>query len=129
MKVNITAGSILNNLLKKKYSNELFIPFNEAMINGTYSSKLFSNEFILERAKTHNVSVLEYKENLKDFLNFLKNIHMYNEVILWFGEEPFCKKNTEVVLQTLKEYNFDGKIVLNIVIEEIGEIIKTINLK
>ena len=59
MKVNITAGSILNNLLKEKYSNELFIPFNEAMINGTYSSKLFSNEFILERAKTHNVSVLE----------------------------------------------------------------------
>ena len=54
---------------------------------------------------------------------------MYNEVILWFGEEPFCKKNTEVVLQTLKEYNFNGKIVLNIVIEEIGEIIKTINLE
>ena len=41
MKVNITAGECLNELLESKYPGEFFIPFNEAMIQKTYSSPLF----------------------------------------------------------------------------------------
>ena len=46
MKVNITAGECLNEILSNIYKDEYFVPFNEAMINGTYNSKIFTNEFI-----------------------------------------------------------------------------------
>ena len=125
MKVNITAGMILNGMLENAYAGEQFIPFNEAMIIGTYTSKLFSVGFIEERAKTHNVSLAEYTEKLGAFLEFLDCIENYNEVVLWFGDEPFCEANVKTVLQTLKEYNFQGKILLHTVVEETGEIVKS----
>lgn len=58
-------------------------------------------------------------------MNLLKKINNYSEVILWFGDEPFCKKNTEIVLQTLKEYKFLGNVALNIVDEETGKILNS----
>ena len=129
MKANITAGQCLNTILEKKYPTETFIPFNEAMITGAYSSKLFSPSFIEERAKTHNVSTAEYRNTLQAFLSFLERIDKYNEAVLWFGDEPFCRENTKTVLQTLREYGFQGKIVLHIVVEETGEIITSITVQ
>ena len=126
MKINITAGNCLNALLESKYGHEKFIPFAEAMIQGSYNSRLFSEEFVEERAKTHNVSIHKYKDNLKDFFTFLSEIELYDEVVLWFGDEPFCNENTKVVLQTLKEYGYVGPVILNLVIEESGEIVKTV---
>ena len=125
MKINITAGNCLNKILENKYSNEIFVAFCESMITGVYYSKLFSQEFIKERAITHNISVKEYKENLKGFLDFLNNINLYTEVVLWFGDEPFCNENKKIVLQTLVEYNYLGKLILNIVEEETGKLIQT----
>ena len=122
MKINITAGECLNKILQEKYPNETFIPFNEAMIKGGYNTKLFSEEFIIERSSIHNVSKEEYENKLALFLDFLNNINKYSEVILWFGDEPFCKKNIEIVILTLKEYRFLGNVTLNIVDEETGEI-------
>ena len=124
MKINITAGDCLNTLLKNKHQNETFIPFREAMIVGSYSSKPFSNAFIEERAKCHNVSALEYKEKLQDFLDFLNHIERYTEVVLWFGDEPFCNENKKVILNALKEHNYAEKVVVNTVVEETGEVIK-----
>ena len=123
MKIHITAGDCLNAILEKIYPNERFVPFGEAMINGTYQSKLFSPAFIQERAKVHNVSVETYTQKLRGFLDFLQHIHQYDDVTLWFGDEPFCQANTDTVLQTLEEYGYKGKLVLNVVIEETGEII------
>ena len=129
MRVHITAGKFLNDKLKELYPQEEFIPFNEAMIVGEYTSKLFSETFMEERAKTHRVSIRDYKENLRAFIEFLKDIRQYDEVVLWFGEEPFCVKNTEIVLQTLREYNFQGVVVLNIVVEETGQIVRNVKKK
>lgn len=124
-RINIAAGECLAKIIKKRYIGEYVIPFNEAMITGTYTEKLFSDRFLAERAKTHNVTVPKYRENLSEFLKFLWQIDDYGEVVLWFGEEPFCAANTEVVLKTLEEYNFGGKITLNITDEETGDIVKT----
>ena len=125
MKINITAGDCLNNILINKYYslNETFVPFREAMIKGTYSSRLFSNEFIIERSLVHNVSVNEYKEKINAFLNIINNITQYNEIILWFGNDEFCIENLKIILQTLSINNYKGKLILNTVIEETGEII------
>lgn len=125
MKINITVGNCLNELLEKRYPNEYFVPFCESMIFGDYSSKLFSKEFIKERSKTHNVTVQEYIQKLSGFLDFLKQLDKYEEVVLWFGNESFCVENTKIVLMTLKEYDFQGKAILNIVNETTGDIIET----
>jgi len=125
MNINITAGECLNKILKRKYDDRIFIPFCEAMINGSYSSKLFSDEFILERAQVHNVSTEQYKYKLQGFLDLLKNIKKYNEITLWFGDEVFCVENAKVVIDALKLYGYSKKIILNIVNEETGDIIKS----
>ena len=125
MKINITAGECLNKILQEKDPNETFIPFNEALVKSGYNTKLFSEEFIIERSTIHKVSKEEYVNKLTLFLNLLKKINNYSEVILWFGDEPFCKKNTEIVLQNLKEYKFLGNVTLNIVNEETGKILNS----
>ena len=124
MKVNITAGEALNSMLVTKYTQERFVPFNEAMIVGSYTAPLFSTSFMEERATTHGVSLDQYIEKLGGFIDVLDNIEKYDEIILWFGDEPFCKANTDVVLQGLKDLNYKGKVVLNIVEEETAKIIK-----
>ena len=123
MKMNITAGDCLNAILTAKYPTERFIPFGEAMIQGEYTSKLFSEAFIQERARTHNVSIETYKAKLSGFLAFLNEPNRYTHIVLWFGDEPFCQANVKTVLQTLKEYRYHGKITLNTVVEETGEIV------
>ena len=123
MKINITAGDILNAILQEKYPNEVFVPFCEAMIEGEYSSKLFSQEFIMERCKTHKVSKENYLFKLKGFLDFLATISNYHQVVMWFGEDPFCLANIEVVFKTLEEYGYQGKLTLHTVDETTGEIV------
>ena len=124
MKVNITAGECLNRILQGKYPNECFVPFNEAMNQGTYSAPLFSEEFVRERAAVHGVSVAEYMEKLSGFMDVLKHAGEYDEVVLWFGDEPFCKANRQTVLEALREYGCRQSILLNIVNEENGDIIR-----
>jgi len=125
MKINITSGDCLKELLEERYENEIFIPFREALIKGDYHSKLFSNEFIKERAKALNVSVEEYNDKIACFINLLNHLSDYNEIVLWFGDEPFCQVNRKAVIQALKENNYQGKLLLNIVNEETCEILQT----
>ena len=124
MKINITAGDCLNNILTNIYKGEDFIPFREAMIIGTYSNKLFSEEFLLERSEAHKVSLKEYKEKISCFINVLENINSYVEIVLWFGDEPFCVENTKIVIKTIKEHNYTNKLILNIVDETTGKVLK-----
>ena len=124
MKINITAGECLNNILTNIYKGEKFIPFREAMIIGTYSNKLFSEEFLLERSEVHKVSLKEYKEKISCFINVLENINSYDEIVLWFGDEPFCVENTKIVIKTIKEHNYTNKLILNIVDEITGKVLK-----
>ena len=125
MKINITAGDCLNKILIAKYPNETFIPFKEAMIEGKYTSEAFSEDFFVERAIFHNTTVKEYKKHMGTFLELLAHLNDYNEIILWFGNEPFCLANIKVIIETLKNRKYTKKIVINFVIEETGEIINS----
>lgn len=129
MKTNITAGDCLNNILVKKYKEETFIPFREAMNNGKYMNKLFSEEFLIERSLTHNVTLDDYKEKINDFIEIINNIDEYQEIKLWFGNDEFCLENLKVVIQTLLLNNYKGTLILNTVVEETGEIIDTKKIK
>ena len=125
MKINITAGDCLNNILVNIYKDETFVPFREAMNVGNYKSELFSKEFLIERSVTHNVSLDEYKEKINGFLEIIKNINKYQEIKLWFGNDDFCLENLKIVLQTIFLNNYKGTIILNTVVEETGEIINS----
>ena len=124
MKVNITAGECLNELLACKYPGECFVQFNEAMIRGTYSSPLFSDEFVRERAGFHGVSEAAYLEKLSGFMDVLDRAGEYDEVVLWFGDEPFCVQNRRTVIEALRMHGYRRSIQLNIVDEENGDIIR-----
>ena len=124
MKINVTAGDCLNEILQKRYPTKRFIPFREAMIKGGYSSSIFSPGFLEERAKVHGVTTSEYTHSLKEVLDLLENVNKYQTITLWFGEEPFCQANVTTLIQGLKDYGFKGEIILNLVIEETGEIIQ-----
>ena len=124
MKVNITAGECLNRILQGKYPNECFVPFNEAMTQGTYSAPLFSEEFVRERAAVHGVSEAEYLEKLSEFMEVLKHAGEYDEIVLWFGDEPFCVANRQTVLDALRRHGCRRSILLNIVNEGTGDIIR-----
>ena len=123
-KINITAGDCLNDILRRRYPEERFVPFREAMIEGRYTAPLFSAAFVRERAAFHGVSEAEYRENLAGFLDVLARPEAYDEIVLWFGEEPFCVENREIVLAALKQCGYRGSLRLNTVIEETGDILQ-----
>ena len=122
--INITAGECLNQLLKSKYPGESFVPFNEAMIRGSSSAPPFSEEFVRERAAVHGVSAAEYREKLSGFLEVLKHAGDYDEIVLWFGDEPFCVQNRRTVADALRKHGYCRNIRLNIVHEATGEILR-----
>ena len=128
MRVNITAGECLNSILEAKYPGECFVPFNEAMIQGTYSAPLFSEEFIRKRAAVHGVSKAEYLGKLSEFMDVLQHAGEYDEIVLWFGDEPFCVANRQTVLDALRGHGCRRCIQLNIVNEETGDILRQENI-
>lgn len=124
-RINITAGDCLNEILQKKYPDEIFVPFREAMVDGIYTSELFSDAFMAERAAVHHISESEYRSKLFEFLQVLDHADSYDEIALWFGDEPFCTENAKTVLQAFHNLRFGGRIVLHIVDESNGEIRRT----
>lgn len=99
------------------------------MIEGPYSSKPFSPEFLKERAAFHRQSLEQYREHMQEFLTLLDCLDQYEEIVLWFGDEPFCVKNVEVIVDTLRHRGYKKTITLHTVNEENGDILATKSLQ
>ena len=123
MRINITAGECLNAILQELHPGEVFVPFNEAMIKGSCGNALFSPAFMKERARTHGVSLAEYRKKLAPFIDVLHKLSDYDEIVLWFGQEPFCTANKETVLAALVQKEYHGKITIHTVDEGTGAIL------
>lgn len=52
------------------------------------------------------------------FLNFIKDIHQYPSIHLWFGCDMFCQLNLLTILAYLKQENYCGEINLVFIDEE-----------
>jgi len=126
MILNITAGEELNKILSYKFPNDVFIPFNEAMIKGSYNNELFSDDFMKERAITLGVSTEEYLNKMAPFVSVLNHLNVYEEIHLYFGDEPFCNANKTVVIDVLKKHNYTGKITLFTVNELTGSVLNKV---
>ena len=130
MHINITCGQYANDYYSKTHNNEVFIPFNEAMIYGNPHEDIFSKTFILERIKTHKTTLEEYMSKMKDFLDLKDKLNQY-EITFWFGEDEFCQINLLTLLAYLEQINYKKEITLNLINETTYDIkLKTkINVK
>ncbi|MCQ2566237.1 MAG: hypothetical protein MJ194_05290 [Clostridia bacterium] len=123
MTLNITAGEELNKILSQNCG--VYVPFNEAMIRGRFSAPLFSEEFIEERCSVHGVSREEYLANMAPFLKAMDHLKDYDSVVLWFGDEDFCRANRSAVILYLGLRGCKVPVTLNIVDEYSGQVLRS----
>lgn len=114
MEINITSGEELDEYLRGK-SGGIFIPFNEATIDGKLLYPLFDEAYIAERAKVHNVSEEEYREKLGAFIDFETIKSQVSKMTLWFGPDAFCEINLLSLLTYLEQVGYSGSIALNLI--------------
>ena len=122
MRYNIVAGEELKKKMLGVLDNP--IPFNEDMSKGDYNSEPFTEKFIKERSRVHNVSPSLYKEKLGLFLELSKKIKQDDELHLYFGEDETCLSNRAFVINFFK--NKVKKITLHIVDEYTGKELKVL---
>ena len=87
------------------------LSFNEAMADGRPKGKIFSQEFIEERLKTHKVSAEEYD---KTVLGNIKKIDLGGELSLYFGFDMFCQINLLTLLAYLEQKNYNKNVTVYI---------------
>lgn len=114
--INILNGQCMYDYFIKndiEYKGKI-IPFNEAMCVGTVSEIIFSEEFIENRCKTHNVSRLDYE---KITLNYLESFIKldFDLINLWFDEDMFCQINMLTILAYIDYSGYKGEVLLNLV--------------
>ena len=57
---------------------------------------------------------LELHDQLSGFIDVLNHAGEYDEIVLWFGDEPFCVQNRKTVIETLRMHGYRRNILLNI---------------
>ncbi len=122
-RANITNGANFNRYFEDTFF-EPGIPFNEAMMVGNSSSKLFSEEFCLKRAGELHTPIEEYNRNMSGFLQLMKNLNEVEEVVLWFGADTFCQLNLLTVLTYLEQINYAGRIFTVTIDDESFEVLR-----
>ncbi len=122
--INIVSGQqFINN--KEKFGIEgKVISFNEAMVDGNVIDNIFSDEFLKERCKTHNISINEYE---KITISPLKNINNYSSVNMYFGFDMFCQINLLTLLAYFDQIKFNPEIRIYICDEVNLKVIDTYN--
>jgi len=108
MQLNITNGHYFNEYIKTK-KDGVFVPFNEALIDGKLLFPLFDKSFLLERVKVHNTTKQEYLSKMQLFFN-PEEIKQYHSIVLWFGLDAFCQINMLALLAYLEQIDFEGKV-------------------
>lgn len=108
MQLNITNGFYFNEYIKKNREG-VFVPFNEALIDGELLYPLFHQDFLEQRIAVHNVTKEEYLQKMQVFFE-PENIKKYDEICLWFGLDAFCQINMLALLAYLEQIEYTGRI-------------------
>lgn len=120
--LNITSGQEFNDYIIDK-ENGLFMPFNEAIIEGSPLFPPFSCEFIQERIVTHGCTENDYCSIMSKFVYNKEELKTYDSIILWFGHDTFCQINLITILAYLEFINFQGQVYKIIIDDETKKII------
>jgi len=116
-RIHITSGEYHDQYFQKQY-HEPSAPFNEAMMSGKAGADIFSADFIAERARELRTTSQEYADQMQGFLTFAKNLHDYQEVVLWFGPDTFCQMNLLTILAFLEGQRYAGQLYSVIIDDE-----------
>src|SRR5690625_3955985 len=122
-KLHILNGQVMYDHFQKTgfRSNEMMVPFNEAMCYGDTASNVFSDEFISARAKVHHVTSAEYKEiTIKPLHPFFNQT--FEKIELWFDDDMFCQINILTILAWLDQVDYAHIIKLHIVDDQFKQI-------
>lgn len=114
--INILNGQCMYDYFKEnevKYEGSI-IPFNEAMCVGTATEEIFSEDFIKNRCRAHNVSIEEYEKITFNNLGQLLSGD-FKKIVLWFDDDMFCQINMLTILAYLDYSGFTRDIVFNLV--------------
>ena len=117
--LNITNGDYFNEYFISKFGGAA-IPFCEAMMDGEVVANIFSQQFIVLRAKSLNVTENEYKSKMYVY-DALKN-NDYLSICLWFGKDTFCQINLLTLLAYLEQIEYKGELKLNYIDDETFEV-------
>ncbi|MBQ8726211.1 MAG: hypothetical protein IJY84_03865 [Clostridia bacterium] len=120
--LNITNGDYFNEYFKNKF-NARAVPFREVMMQGVASEKIFSSEFISNRAISLGVEEREYLKNCADLLSAVDELKGGGQIDLWFGKDTFCQLNALTALAYLEQIGYGGKVFFNFIDDESFEII------
>ena len=116
MIVHITNGSFFNDWLIKKTGFQC-VSFNEAMMSGPVSERVFNESFVCQRAGYHHVSKEDYLNHMKPFSDVINHLDQVDELVLWFGMDAFCQMNLLTIYHLLKINNYKG-IVKTVLFDE-----------
>lgn len=119
--LHITNGDCFNEYFLSKHGGKA-VPFCEAMMDGKATAEIYSEEFILLRAKELKVSPEEYRSKMHVYEALQEKA--YAELHLWFGKDTFCQINLLTLLAYLEQMGFDGRVIFHAIddenFEEIG---------
>lgn len=119
--LNVCNGKELKSLLEDE--NGKWISFNERMVEGEVGNeKLFTESFCLKRSKTLKMTLEEYKEMMKEYLEETARIHEYDLVRLWYYEDWASVKNAFTMYDYLAQLKFKGGVIATELDSETGEI-------
>lgn len=108
MQLNITNGLYFNEYIKKNKEG-VFVPFNEALMDGELLFPLFHQDFMEQRIAVHNVTKEDYLNKMQFFFE-PETIKKYSVIRLWFGLDAFCQINMLALLAYLEQIEYKGKI-------------------
>ena len=122
MIINITNGEEFNDYIKNQ-AEGVFVPFNEALIDGHPSYPLFDESFIKERCLTHHVNKKSYIEIMSSFLNAISFLKEDDVLVLWFGKDMFCQINLLGLLSYLESLEIRNKIYVTVIDDNTKEVL------
>lgn len=119
--LNVCNGKELKSLLEDE--NGKWISFNERMIEGEkINEKLFTESFCQMRSKALGMSLEEYKQMMKEFLEELSRINEYDCIRLWYYEDWPSVKNAFVMFDSLAQHKYKGGVIATELDSETKEI-------
>ena len=117
--LNITNGEVFNAYFLLKFGGEA-VPFCEAIMDGEVVQDIYSEQFIMLRAKSLNDTENGYRAKM--YVYDALNSNDYQTICLWFGKDTFCQVNLLALLAYLEQIQYHGELKLNYIDDETFEI-------
>ena len=120
--LNITNGDYFNEYFKNKISG-IAVPFCEIMMDGDVVANIYSDEFVIVRAKSLNITENEYRSKM--YVHDALKCNDYQTICLWFGKDTFCQMNLITLLAYLEQVKYQGELKLNYIDDETFEVLES----